>query len=116
MSFAQRRRWERCRKTLDVVVQTYDGRALRATTQDVCEGGLGILCDEPLSAGAQCGFLIAAIDAQPLPGVVRWCTASPALGTNVVGIELTAMSARQTEAIADRIAAWKAEEAAGSDG
>ena len=111
----QRRRWERYRKTLDVVIHADDGRTIRARTQDLCEGGLGIVCDEPLAAGSYYRFAIAEIDDAPLAGEVRWCTASASLGGNLIGVELTALSAKQTEALADRIARWRAEDAARGD-
>ncbi len=109
----QRRRWERYRVALDVVIQTADGREIAARTQDVCEGGLGIVCSEDLPAGMACAFSIPAIHDAPLAGEVRWCTASAAAGANLLGIELTALSAHQTEALAERLTQWKSEDAGG---
>ena len=111
MGIVQRRRWDRYRVALDVLIQTPDGREIAARTQDVCEGGLGVICDETLPSGADYGFLIAVIDETPLAGAVRWCTPSAALGANLIGVELTTLTARQTEALAERIAQWKAEDA-----
>jgi PilZ domain-containing protein len=109
MSTLQRRRWERYRVTLEVVIRTPDGRELTARTQDVCEAGLGVVCAEPLATGADCAFLVRAIDDLPLAGTVRWCTRSAALSAHVIGVELTALTERQTQALAERISRWKAE-------
>ena len=115
MTMLQRRRWERYRKTLDVTIHA-DGRTIAARTQDVCEGGLGVISPEPFESGAACRFAVPEIDAEPLSGTVRWCTPSSALGAYLLGVELIALTARQTEAIADRIARWRAEDAATGDG
>jgi c-di-GMP-binding flagellar brake protein YcgR len=115
MSMAQRRRWERFRKTLDVTIRTPEGRTISARTQDLCEGGLGLLSPEALAVGSACSFMIAEIDQAPLSGTVRWCTPSPRSGENVVGVELTALTSRQTSSLAERIARWREEDVAAGD-
>lgn len=116
MSSVQRRRWDRFRKTLDVVIIGSDDVELAGNTQDICEGGIGIICKEALQVGEEYRFVISAISDTPLVGMVRWCTPSPARGANIIGVELTAISGSQTEAIADSIARWKADDAGGEHG
>jgi len=110
VSAQQRRRWERYRKELDVAIERGDGSHIAGRTQDVCEGGIGVVCVEALEVGSDYRFAIAEIGGTALVGTVRWCTPS-AQGANVVGVELTKLTASQTEALADAIVRWKSEDA-----
>jgi PilZ domain-containing protein len=112
----QRRRWERYRKELDVTVSGDGVPRLLGRTQDVCEGGLGIICTETLTVGDEFQFTIAELGDAPLIGTVRWCTPSAARNANLVGVELNQLSASQSEALAGCIARWKAEDAGRGDG
>lgn len=111
----QRRRWERYRKSLDVVIVTAGGASIAGQTQDICEGGLGVVCADTLEVGSDCQFLIADIVPAPFVGTIRWCTASTVSGANLIGVELASMTAEQTEALADCIARWKAQDAGRED-
>lgn len=115
MSALQRRRWERYSKELDVTIAGPGGVTLRGRTQDVCEGGIGLLCVETLAVGSDYRFSIAEIGEAPLVGTVRWCTPSPAHGANVVGVELTGLTSTQVHALTECIARWKAQDAGSED-
>ena len=115
MTALQRRRWERYRKELDVTITGPGGETLRGRSEDICEGGLGLLCQDTLSVGTDYAFSIAEIAAAPLVGTVRWCTPSPAHGANVVGVELTGLTSTQVHALAECIGRWKAEDAGRED-
>jgi hypothetical protein len=112
----QRRRWERYRKELDVTVSGDGMPRARARTQDVCEGGLGIICAETLTVGGEYRFNIAELGDAPLIGTIRWCTPSPGRNANLVGVELNELSASQSDALAGCIARWKAEDFGREDG
>ena len=116
MSTTQRRRWERCRKEVDVVISGDDVPRLLGRTQDVCEGGLGIICRETLTVGGEYRFSIDEIGESPMTGTIRWCTPSPARGANLVGVEFSQLTASQSEAITRCIARWNAEGAGREDG
>ena len=90
----QRRRWERHRIALDVVVRLGDD-VVSCRTSDLCEGGLGLIAPRPLDAGAELRFEVAAITATPLPGTVRWCT--PGSAGFQIGVELTDLTDRQLD-------------------
>jgi len=115
MSALLRRRWERYRKELDVVITSSGGTTVRGRTQDLCEGGLGVVCDDLLSVGGDYGFTIAEVGDTPLVGTVRWCTAKAASAGNLIGVEFTGLSKAQAEALADRIARWRSEDAPAED-
>jgi len=115
MSALARRRWERYRKALDVVITSSDGMTMRGRTQDLCEGGLGVVCQDILSVGSDYGFTIAEVGDTPLIGTVRWCTAKPASADNLIGVEFTGLSKGQAEALADRVEQWKSEDASAED-
>lgn len=113
MTTIQRRRWERHRIALDVTVSAADGSVAGVcVTTDVCEGGLGLRSAVALDAGAVYRFSIPALAAQPLGGIVRWCTPTADGAEFMLGIELEAASARQSEEIAEAIASWRADSAA----
>ena len=111
----QRRRWERCRKELAVVIDCGSGDAVEARTLDVCEGGIGISCSEAFELGTRLRFEIAEIADGAMTGVVRWCTPSKARGGQIVGVELDALSAAHRDALADKLALWRSQ-AADEDG
>ena len=115
MSTVQRRRWERVSRELDVEIFK-DGAVLgHATTQDVCEGGIGVVSERALAVGDEYGFAIAEIAQTPLVGAVRWCTPSSARSVNVIGVEFTSLTAEQTDMLAGCVARWKAEGAEPGD-
>ena len=117
MSVLQRRRWERYRKELEVFVSRGEGReSIRCRTLDVCEGGLGLICPEALEVGSTYAFEVREISAVPLAGTVRWCTASTVHKANHVGVELTGITARQVEELANAIARWRAADLGSGDG
>ena len=111
----QRRRWERCRKELAVVIDPGGAKQREARTIDVCEGGIGISCAEAIAVGTRLRFEIAEIAAGPMTGVVRWCTPSKAHGDQIIGVELDALSAAHRDALADKLALWRSQ-AADEDG
>lgn len=102
----QRRRWERCRKELAVVIETA-GERVDATTIDVCEGGIGMSSPRPFGLGSRIRFEIAEIAAGAMSGIVRWSTPSKDGVEHVVGVELDALSAAHRDALADKLAAWR---------
>jgi hypothetical protein len=104
----QRRRWERYRKELDVIVRrSGSSDSLACRTLDICEGGLGLLCAEALEVGDDYEFEVREISRTPIVGTIRWCTPSPARGLNLIGVELTGVTARQVEDIKRAIERWK---------
>jgi hypothetical protein len=109
MTTSQRRRWDRCRKELDVTVLGGEDGEITCKTLDLCEGGIGLVCSTSLATGRSYRFAIRDVTAEPMPGTVRWCTTSSAHQSFQVGIELDGMSARQTEDLAEAIARWRAE-------
>lgn len=116
MTTLQRRRWERYRKELDVIIEAGDGSPdIRCKTLDICEGGLGVVSTEQLSVGAEYRFVLPAITPKPMVGIVRWCTPSTSRGGNHIGVELTGVSSTQLEDLADAIARFKVEDAATLD-
>ena len=115
MTSVQRRRWERVRKALDVIITARDGATSHGRTQDLCEGGLGIVSAGPLVVGADYGFTIAEIAPTPLAGAVRWSTPRQSQGDYLIGVEFTSLTRSQTAALADRLADWKAQDAGADD-
>lgn len=111
----QRRRWERCRKELPVVIDPGGAKPIDATTLDICEGGIGILCGEPFALGTKLRFAIAHIADGAMTGIVRWCTPSKTDDRQIVGVELEALSALHRDALADKLALWRSQ-AADEDG
>jgi c-di-GMP-binding flagellar brake protein YcgR len=109
MSAPQRRRWERYRKELDVAIAAGDGATVRGRTQDVCDGGLGVICRDKLEVGADYGFTIAEIADTPLIGTVRWCTPTQNADENLIGVQFTGLSENQSEALSACIARWRSE-------
>lgn len=107
----QRRRWERCRKELPVVIDPGGPHPIDATTLDICEGGIGILCSQPLAVGSKLRFAIAEIADGVMTGVVRWCTQSKNDDGLVIGVELEALSALHRDALADKLAMWRSQSA-----
>jgi hypothetical protein len=110
MAMPQRRRWDRFRIALDVTIAGDGlGAGLSCKTLDICEGGLGVACPIVLTVGEDYRFAIPGLTEAPLTGTVRWCTPSPAAGGFALGIALEAMSARQSEDVAEAISRWKAQ-------
>lgn len=109
MSAPQRRRWDRYRKELDVAIVGGDGATVRGRTQDVCDGGLGVICREALPIGADYGFTIAEIAETPLGGNVRWCTPTQNTGEYLIGVQFNGLSKSQGDSLAECIARWKSE-------
>src|SRR5579859_993747 len=107
----QRRRWERCRKELPVVIDPGGPKPIDARTLDICEGGIGILCVEPFALGSNVRFEIAEIADGAMTGVVRWCTPSKTDDRQIVGVELEALSALHRDALADKLALWRSQSA-----
>lgn len=107
----QRRRWERCRKELPVIIDPGGVTPIDAMTLDICEGGIGILCDEPVALGSKVRFAIAEIADGAMTGVVRWCTPSKTDDRQIVGVELEALSALHRDALADKLALWRSQSA-----
>jgi len=108
---AQRRRWERCRKELPVVIDPGGAKPINATTLDICEGGIGIVCGEPFALGSKMRFEVAEIADGAMTGVVRWCTPSKTDDRQIVGVELEALSALHRDALADKLALWRSQSA-----
>lgn len=104
----QRRRWERCRKELAVVLDP-DGERTAATTTDICEGGVGIRSRRAVDAGTRLRFAIPAIADGAMTGIVRWSTPVKGAAEFVVGVELDELSAAHRDALADRLAIWRAQ-------
>jgi len=111
----QRRRWERCRKELTVVIDPDGANPIAARTLDICEGGVGILCAQAFETGSSLRFEIADVADGPMVGVVRWCTPSRTLSGQIIGVELDALSAAHRDALADKLALWRSQ-AAHEDG
>jgi len=111
----QRRRWERCRKELPVVIDQGGASRIAGTTIDICEGGVGILCARAFEAGSRLRFAIADIADGEMNGIVRWCTPSKTDSGHIVGVELDALSAVHRDALADKLALWRSQ-AADEDG
>ena len=111
----QRRRWERCRKELAVVIDPGGPKPVEARTLDVCEGGIGISCGETFALGTRLRFEIAEIAPGTMTGVVRWCTPSMMQSDQIVGVALDAMSAAHRDALADKLALGRSQ-AADEDG
>jgi c-di-GMP-binding flagellar brake protein YcgR len=109
MSEPQRRRWERYRKELAVEIVAGDGVTARGRTQDVCDGGLGVLCAQALEMGAEYGFRIAEIIDTPLSGNVRWCTPTQNPGEFLAGVEFSGLSKSQAESLHACMARWRSE-------
>lgn len=106
----QRRRWERCRKELEVLIEP-DGARIAATTIDVCEGGVGVRSSRSYDLGSRLRFEIAEIADGAMAGIVRWSTPVKDGDEFIVGIELDALSAAHRDALADRLALWRAQSA-----
>ena len=109
MSAPQRRRWERYRKELDVEIADGDGATVRGRTQDVCDGGLGVICRGRLEVGADYGFTVAEIADTPLIGTVRWCTPTQNSDENLIGVQFTGLSESQSESLSAHVARWRSE-------
>lgn len=107
----QRRRWERCRKELPVIIDPGDAHQIEATTLDICEGGVGILSPQPVEVGSSLRFAIAEIADGSMTGVVRWCTPSKSDDGLILGVELEAPSAVHRDALADKLALWRSQSA-----
>ena len=107
----QRRRWERCRKALEVIIGPGGPKPIDATTLDICEGGIGILCGQQFAVGSKVRFAIAEIADGAMTGVVRWCTPSKTDDRQIVGLELEALSAFHRDALADKLAVWRSQSA-----
>ena len=102
----QRRRWERCRKELTVVIEAAGG-PVDATTIDVCEGGIGMRSPRPFDLGSRIRFEISDVAGGTMSGIVRWSTPSKGGAEHVIGVELDALSAAHRDALADKLAAWR---------
>jgi hypothetical protein len=111
----QRRRWERCRKELPVVIDRGGPEQTASTTIDICEGGLGLLSPRAFEAGSRIRFAIADLAEGEMNGIVRWCTPSKPGGGHIVGVELDALSAAHRDSLADKLALWRSQ-AADEDG
>lgn len=111
----QRRRWERWRIELTVVIDPNGASPSTGITLDICEGGVGILCAQAFEAGSRLTFAIADIARGSMSGIVRWCTTSKTQSGHIVGVELDALSATHRDAIADKLALWRSQ-AADEDG
>jgi|SRR5215467_934610 len=107
----QRRRWERCRKELAVVIDAGGSHTVAAKTLDICEGGVGIVCDRAFEAGSRLRFEITEIASGPMTGIVRWCTPPKSDGAHIVGVELDSLSAAHRDALADNLAIWRSQAA-----
>ena len=107
----QRRRWERCRKELDVVIDPGGAEEMTAITIDLCEGGIGMLCERAFENGSTLRFSIDEIAAGTMHGIVRWCTPDKGGAGNIVGVELDALSAAHRDALADKLASWRSQAA-----
>ena len=107
----QRRRWERCRKELQVVVDPDGASRSTAMTVDVCEGGIGFVCDGTFDIGSTIRFAIEEIAPGAMSGIVRWCTPSKGSSGYIIGVELNALSASHRDALADKLALWRSQAA-----
>jgi len=107
----QRRRWERCRKELAVVIYPTGADPVTGTTIDICEGGVGISCARTFEAGSRLTFAIADIAEGEMSGIVRWCTPSKTGSDQIVGVELDALSAAHRDALGDKLALWRSQAA-----
>ena len=108
---AQRRRWERVRTDLAVIIDRDAARPVDARTLDLCENGLGVLSPDALDVGAQHRFSIPDIAPGAMVGVIRWCMPSIARGGFVLGVELVELSAEDADKLADHLASARAESA-----
>ena len=107
----QRRRWERCRKELPVMIDPGGATPIDAMTLDICEGGVGILCTQSFAVGSKLRFAIAEIADGAMSGVVRWCTPSKTDNRQIVGVELEALSVDHRDALADKLTLWRSQSA-----
>lgn len=107
----QRRRWERCRKELPVIIDPSGASPSAGVTIDICEGGVGILCARAFEPGSRFTFTIAEIADGAMSGIVRWCTPSKTDNGHVVGVELDALSATHRDELADKLALWRSQSA-----
>jgi PilZ domain-containing protein len=105
-----RRRWERVRVKLDVVVFDVKGEKITTgATSDICESGMGVTSPLPLEVGATQGFTVATIFPQPYKGIVRWSTPTGRGTEHHVGIEITGETRAQADALRAAVARWRAQ-------